>query len=82
MKPPDVPLRAPACPTHTRLGLCVSGRTNISDDLRDLLLKMLDKNPESRITIPQMKVKVEGRRSSGFLTFWQHQCRKTCCSTG
>lgn len=29
---------------------------NISDDLRDLLLKMLDKNPESRITIPQMKV--------------------------
>lgn len=30
--------------------------TNTSDDLRDLLLKMLDKNPESRITVPQLKV--------------------------
>uniref|UniRef100_A0A3B3ZL99 Protein kinase domain-containing protein n=1 Tax=Periophthalmus magnuspinnatus TaxID=409849 RepID=A0A3B3ZL99_9GOBI len=28
----------------------------ISDDLKDLLLKMLDKNPETRITIPQIKV--------------------------
>lgn len=64
------PLTAPACPTHASLGFCVSGRTNISDDLRDLLLKMLDKNPESRITIPQMKVKVKGRRSSGSITFW------------
>uniref|UniRef100_A0A8C5DTR7 calcium/calmodulin-dependent protein kinase n=1 Tax=Gouania willdenowi TaxID=441366 RepID=A0A8C5DTR7_GOUWI len=30
--------------------------TDISDDLKDLLLKMLDKNPESRISIPQIKV--------------------------
>lgn len=29
---------------------------DISDDLKDLLLKMLDKNPETRITIPQIKV--------------------------
>eukprot|EP00063_Salmo_salar_P014778 XP_013989613.1 PREDICTED: calcium/calmodulin-dependent protein kinase kinase 2 isoform X2 [Salmo salar] len=29
---------------------------DISDDLKDLLLKMLDKNPESRISIPQIKV--------------------------
>ncbi|XP_061657762.1 calcium/calmodulin-dependent protein kinase kinase 2 [Syngnathoides biaculeatus] len=29
---------------------------DISDDLKDLLLKMLDKNPASRISIPQMKV--------------------------
>ncbi|KAM6986144.1 calcium/calmodulin-dependent protein kinase kinase 2 [Aplochiton taeniatus] len=28
----------------------------ISEDLKDLLLKMLDKNPESRISIPQIKV--------------------------
>ncbi|KAM9306736.1 calcium/calmodulin-dependent protein kinase kinase 2 isoform 1-T2 [Pholidichthys leucotaenia] len=29
---------------------------DISDELKDLLMKMLDKNPESRITIPQIKV--------------------------
>ncbi|XP_068190378.1 calcium/calmodulin-dependent protein kinase kinase 2-like [Antennarius striatus] len=29
---------------------------DVSDDLKDLLLKMLDKNPESRISIPQIKV--------------------------
>nr|XP_046230841.1 calcium/calmodulin-dependent protein kinase kinase 2 isoform X1 [Scatophagus argus] len=29
---------------------------DISDDLKDLLLKMLDKNPEMRISIPQIKV--------------------------
>ncbi|XP_073791172.1 calcium/calmodulin-dependent protein kinase kinase 2 isoform X1 [Danio rerio] len=28
----------------------------ISDDLKDLLFKMLDKNPETRITVPQIKV--------------------------
>ncbi|XP_067339926.1 calcium/calmodulin-dependent protein kinase kinase 2 isoform X1 [Channa argus] len=30
--------------------------TDISDDLKDLLLKMLDKNPETRISVPQIKV--------------------------
>uniref|UniRef100_A0A3Q3EAE1 Calcium/calmodulin-dependent protein kinase kinase 2-like n=1 Tax=Labrus bergylta TaxID=56723 RepID=A0A3Q3EAE1_9LABR len=29
---------------------------DISDDLKDLLLRMLDKNPETRISIPQIKV--------------------------
>uniref|UniRef100_A0A8C2BH05 calcium/calmodulin-dependent protein kinase n=1 Tax=Cyprinus carpio TaxID=7962 RepID=A0A8C2BH05_CYPCA len=29
---------------------------DISDDLKNLLLKMLDKNPETRITVPQIKV--------------------------
>ncbi|XP_041666753.1 calcium/calmodulin-dependent protein kinase kinase 2 isoform X2 [Cheilinus undulatus] len=29
---------------------------DISDDLKDLSLKMLDKNPETRISIPQIKV--------------------------
>ncbi|XP_030624431.1 calcium/calmodulin-dependent protein kinase kinase 2 [Chanos chanos] len=29
---------------------------DISDDLKDLLFKMLDKNPETRITVPQIKV--------------------------
>lgn len=28
---------------------------DVSDDLKDLLFKMLDKNPENRITIPQIK---------------------------
>ncbi|XP_030210245.1 calcium/calmodulin-dependent protein kinase kinase 2 [Gadus morhua] len=28
----------------------------ISEDVKDLLLKMLDKNPESRISVPQIKV--------------------------
>ncbi|XP_054467892.1 calcium/calmodulin-dependent protein kinase kinase 2 isoform X2 [Anoplopoma fimbria] len=31
-------------------------RADISDDLKDLLLRMLDKNPETRISIPQIKV--------------------------
>uniref|UniRef100_A0A673BD60 calcium/calmodulin-dependent protein kinase n=1 Tax=Sphaeramia orbicularis TaxID=375764 RepID=A0A673BD60_9TELE len=31
---------------------------DISDDLKDLLLKMLDKNPETRISIPQIKILV------------------------
>ncbi|KAK3555329.1 hypothetical protein QTP86_014927 [Hemibagrus guttatus] len=29
---------------------------DVSDDLKDLLFKMLDKNPENRITVPQIKV--------------------------
>ncbi|KPP64065.1 calcium/calmodulin-dependent protein kinase kinase 2-like [Scleropages formosus] len=29
---------------------------DVSEDLKDLLLKMLDKNPETRITVPQIKV--------------------------
>ncbi|XP_059827467.1 calcium/calmodulin-dependent protein kinase kinase 1 [Hypanus sabinus] len=31
-------------------------RPEISEDLKDLLLQMLDKNPDTRITIPQIKV--------------------------
>ncbi|XP_074546972.1 calcium/calmodulin-dependent protein kinase kinase 2 isoform X1 [Halichoeres trimaculatus] len=31
-------------------------QADISDDLKDLLLKMLEKNPETRISIPQIKV--------------------------
>ncbi|KAL4609576.1 calcium/calmodulin-dependent protein kinase kinase 2-like [Arapaima gigas] len=29
---------------------------DVSEDLKDLLLKMLDKNPETRISVPQIKV--------------------------
>lgn len=29
---------------------------SISDDLRDLIMKMLDKDPAKRITLPQIKV--------------------------
>uniref|UniRef100_A0A3B3T388 calcium/calmodulin-dependent protein kinase n=1 Tax=Paramormyrops kingsleyae TaxID=1676925 RepID=A0A3B3T388_9TELE len=29
---------------------------DVSEDLKDLLFKMLDKNPETRITVPQIKV--------------------------
>lgn len=38
-----------------QLWLCFS-RADISDDLKDLLLKMLEKNPESRISVPHIKV--------------------------
>uniref|UniRef100_A0AAR2LZI0 calcium/calmodulin-dependent protein kinase n=1 Tax=Pygocentrus nattereri TaxID=42514 RepID=A0AAR2LZI0_PYGNA len=31
---------------------------DVSDDLKDLLFKMLDKNPETRITVPQIKILV------------------------
>ena len=31
---------------------------DVSDDLKDLLFKMLDKNPETRITVPQIQVSV------------------------
>uniref|UniRef100_A0A8C7XBQ3 calcium/calmodulin-dependent protein kinase n=1 Tax=Oryzias sinensis TaxID=183150 RepID=A0A8C7XBQ3_9TELE len=33
-------------------------RADISDDLKDLLFKMLEKNPETRITVPQIKILV------------------------
>uniref|UniRef100_A0AAY5EAA4 Protein kinase domain-containing protein n=1 Tax=Electrophorus electricus TaxID=8005 RepID=A0AAY5EAA4_ELEEL len=31
-------------------------QADVSDDLKDLLFKMLNKNPETRITVPQIKV--------------------------
>ncbi len=31
----------------------------ISDDLRDLIMKMLDKDPAKRITLPQIKVSIK-----------------------
>ncbi|XP_053557712.1 calcium/calmodulin-dependent protein kinase kinase 2 [Bombina bombina] len=31
-------------------------QTDISEDLKDLILRMLDKNPESRITVPEIKL--------------------------
>lgn len=34
----------------------VSLRPKISEELRTLILRMLDKNPDSRITIPEIKV--------------------------
>lgn len=30
---------------------------NISEELRTLILRMLDKNPDTRITIPEIKVR-------------------------
>ena len=30
----------------------------ITEKLKDLILKMLDKNPETRITLPQVKVRI------------------------
>uniref|UniRef100_A0A803TRS5 Protein kinase domain-containing protein n=1 Tax=Anolis carolinensis TaxID=28377 RepID=A0A803TRS5_ANOCA len=32
-----------------------SRRPDISDELKDLITKMLDKNPETRITVPEIK---------------------------
>lgn len=31
-------------------------RAQISDELKELILRMLDKNPETRITVPEIKV--------------------------
>jgi len=31
-------------------------RSQISDELKELILRMLDKNPETRITVPEIKV--------------------------
>ena len=33
-------------------------RPLITEKLKDLILKMLDKNPETRITLPQVKVRI------------------------
>lgn len=38
---------------------CVSCRKEISEELRTLILRMLDKNPDTRITIPEIKVTSE-----------------------
>lgn len=35
---------------------CVWCRPEISEELRTLILRMLDKNPDTRITIPEIKV--------------------------
>ena len=35
---------------------CDIFRPSISKPLQDLILRMLDKNPETRITLPQLKV--------------------------
>lgn len=31
-------------------------RAQISEELKELILRMLDKNPETRITVPEIKV--------------------------
>lgn len=31
-------------------------RAQISEELKELILRMLDKNPETRITVPELKV--------------------------
>lgn len=38
---------------------CVPCRPEISEELRTLILRMLDKNPDTRITIPEIKVTTE-----------------------
>lgn len=39
---------------NTRFWYC---RPVVSEKLKDLILKMLDKNPETRITLPEVKVR-------------------------
>lgn len=34
----------------------VAPRPDIAEDLKDLITRMLDKNPESRIVVPEIKV--------------------------
>lgn len=41
------------------LSYLVPCRPEISEELRALILRMLDKNPDTRITIPEIKVTTE-----------------------
>lgn len=36
--------------------VCPPPRPDIAEDLKDLITRMLDKNPESRIVVPEIKV--------------------------
>lgn len=55
------------------LCLCVNS-ADISDDLKDLLLKMLEKNPETRITVPQIKVSNTCRSVKAIDHTCLHEC--------
>lgn len=65
------------CCTYNSLADCVllfpSLRAQISEELKDLILRMLDKNPETRITVPEIKVTwtltLEFLVSADFMTF-------------
>lgn len=65
------------CCTYNSLVNCVqlfpSLRAQISDQLKDLILRMLDKNPETRITVPEIKVSwiliLEFLVSADFMSF-------------
>lgn len=65
------------CCTYNSLVNCVqlfpSLRAQISDELKDLILRMLDKNPETRITVPEIKVSwiliLEFLVSADFMSF-------------
>lgn len=43
-------------------------RPKISEELKDLILKMLDKNPETRIGVPDIKVGETGPHGLGCIT--------------
>lgn len=45
----------PACPSPTP-DMSPTRRPDIAEDLKDLITRMLDKNPESRIVVPEIKV--------------------------
>lgn len=53
--PPRAP-RGPACLTLGTSDVSLARRPDIAEDLKDLITRMLDKNPESRIMVPEIKV--------------------------
>lgn len=65
------------CCADSSLVNCVllfsSLRAQISEELKDLILRMLDKNPETRITVPEIKVSwtllLEFLVSADFMSF-------------
>lgn len=65
------------CCIYKSLVNCVllfsSLRAQISDELKELILRMLDKNPETRITVPEIKVRwaliLELLFSADFMSF-------------
>lgn len=62
--PTHLPLQdlgGPLCVSHP-LTCLPSPRPDIAEDLKDLITRMLDKNPESRIVVPEIKVP-EGHHS-------------------
>jgi len=63
-------------------------RPEVTDFLKDLIMRMLDKNPESRISVPEIKVPTRspgggrGFTSHGVLFTWLFRAQFACTRLG